>query len=297
MFKTEKVSEKKVKIVKTKQETKPIKGEDWFPTKYPNIFALAKKNSGKTTVVSNILDRCSGKQTKFLFICSTIDKDPSWVKITEKWSKTHDVGTFHDIMDEGTNVIQQFIDDQKTEDSDDEENPAPEGKPAPANHPLTVADRIRMRMSGDSQKGGLAHSTTPSQLPQNTKEPTKKRKIIYPDYIIVCDDLGDSMRNKALTQLLKTNRHYKTMVILSSQDLNDLLPAARKQLDYVLVFGRQSKEKIETLYDDLKLDIEFNDFWELYSDATSQQYSFLYINRASKEDEFRKGFTEKFVLQ
>ena len=111
---------KKVEPVKTKKETKKIKGDDWFPTKYPNIFCLAKKNSGKTTVVSNILDRCAGKQTKFIFICSTIDKDASWIKIVNKWEKTHDVEKFHDIMDEGVNVIQKFLDDQKGEESDED---------------------------------------------------------------------------------------------------------------------------------------------------------------------------------
>jgi hypothetical protein len=282
MFKTKQVSNSKVKTVKVTKDAKPIKGEDWFPTRYPNIFALAKKNSGKTTVVSNILDRCSGKQTKFLFICSTIDKDASWMKIVEKWSKTHEVGTFHDIMDDGVNIIQQFIDDQREDDDSEDEMPQINGSQI----------EIKPRFP-------VASISAPVTIQEKGAEPKKppNRKVIYPDYIIVCDDLGDGMRNKALTQLLKTNRHYKTMVILSSQDLNDLLPAARKQLDYVLVFGRQSKEKMQELYDNLKLDIEFNDFWDMYQDATSQQFQFLYISRAGKEDEFRKGFTEKFLLQ
>ena len=91
MFKTTKVSKNNIKVVEVEKDTKPIKGEDWFPTKFPNVFVLAKKNSGKTTVISNMLEHCAGKNTKFIFIVSTIEKDPTWIKITNKWEKKHDV--------------------------------------------------------------------------------------------------------------------------------------------------------------------------------------------------------------
>jgi hypothetical protein len=202
--------------------------------------------------------------------------------------------------------LSEICEKGETDDEDEKPSPPLQQVRSPSvqlpktRFPMASAfSNLRSDPSKVRQIGGLAHSTIPAQLPAlatPVHENKPKRKIIYPDYIIVCDDLGDSMRNKALTQLLKTNRHYRTMVILSSQDLNDLLPAARKQLDYVLVFGRQSQAKMKDLYDNLKLDIDFQDFLELYSDATSKQYSFFYINRAGKEDEFRKGFTEKYLM-
>lgn len=286
-FKTKEVSKVKIKPIAHKLDKKPIKGEDWFPTRFPNVFILAKKNSGKTTVVSNILDHCAGKNTKMMFLVSTVDKDPTWVKIVKKWKETHEVFTNPDLFDDGKiNIIHQWLDEQKEqleEDDDKQEG----GKKQ------IVQKKQRIPMVG---AGGQLNIIA-QEIANIQESKPKKPRIITPDYIIVLDDLGDTMRNKAVTQLLKTNRHYKTMVILSSQSLNDLQPSALLQLDYMLVFGRTPVEKIQELHDKLKLDIPIDEFYALYQDATKEQYQFFYINRAGKEDEFRKGFNYKYTSE
>jgi len=281
MFKTEKVSDNEIVAIKTKNESAPIKGEDWFPTKYPNVFILAKKNSGKTTVISNILDHCTGKNTKFIFIVSTIWKDPTWKKITNKWEKTNEVFTSQDINEGGTNILNQFMEDRKEPEQTLQAQPPPK--------PIITKARIPMVGAGNIPNIAAVEVAEP--------KPERKSRIITPEYIIVLDDLGASMRDKSLTQLLKTNRHLKTMVILSSQSLTDLLPTALNQLDYILAFGRIPEDKQEDLYDKLNVSISFDSFKNLYQDATRIPYSFLYINRGGKEDEYRKGFTEKYLLE
>jgi hypothetical protein len=203
----------------------------------------------------------------------------------KKFEKKHEVLSTVDIMDDGVNIVQQFLDDQKPE--EDEDNAPPPPPP-----PITTKPRIKMVGSG----GQIAQPPQTQEKEPNIEEKKPNKKIITPDYIIVLDDLGDSMRNKALTQLLKTNRHHNTMVILSSQSVTDLLPSAINQLDYILLFGKIPIEKLEDLYDILKLSISFEEFYNLYQDATKEPYQFFYINRALKEDEFRKGFTDKYIL-
>ena len=75
----------------------PIKGAGGkkFPgykifseNKYPNIFLLAKKNSGKTSTIFTIIKQYleKKKNRKVIIFSSTVNKDNNWIYIT-KWLK------------------------------------------------------------------------------------------------------------------------------------------------------------------------------------------------------------------
>src|SRR5205823_3520629 len=100
--------------------------------------------------------------------------------------------------------------------------------------------------------------------------------------------------NPAVNILLKTNRHYKCKVILSSQYVNDLMPESLKQIDYFLLFGGHSIDKLEKIYKDADLPINFELFLKLYENATSAKYNFLYID--VRDVSFRKNFSHIYTL-
>lgn len=312
-FKTKTVSDTKIKVIKNIDNEITAKGADWFPIVYSNIFELAKKFSGKTTIAENILQHCAGKNTKFIFIVSTINKDPTWKRIVKYWeNKGNDVITYDDLYyytddDERVNVIQEFINEQKSlaEDELDEENKYTEQKGSgiiKTHNPQIIKTDNKRSILNYLQvgKGQPEVIEEPKKEPKKEEpsniEKSKKQKVIYPEYIIVIDDLGAGMRDKSITQLLKTNRHYKTKVILSGQNLNDLEPAAIRQIDYCLVFGRIPEEKLEKLREDLNLTIAKEQFLEIYRDATDKPYQFLYIGRSPKGDIFRKSFNQEYIL-
>lgn len=287
MLKTKKVSDHDVVVDKTANVQIPAKGGDWFDIAYSNILALAKKNTGKTTVIKNILKRCAGKHTKFIFIVSTIEKDPLYRQIVDYWEdQGNEVITFDDINEDGENVFKSFMETNKA-----------------AEQAKEIVESKAEQSGGSAPKilvsGYGAQQTAERKAEQEVKKAPKKRqpKLLAPDFIIVCDDLGESMRNKDLTQLLKTNRHYKCKIILAAQNITDLLPAAIRQLDYVLAFGRIPLEKIEKLRGDLMLTLSNDDFKELYENATGDPHQFLYIGRTKKGDEFRKGFTQQYMIE
>lgn len=283
-FKTERVSNKTVQATNEQKKDLKVKGADWFNEPYSNIFLLAKKKSGKTTVIENILKHCSGKNTKFIFIVSTIHKDATWRRIVDFWEeKGHDVLSYDDLINDGVNVIQEFMDQQK---GDQQQTGGGRG----ANAPLTIQDIKRV-----NGKLIITKSTQPVIVGRGDEIKEAKPKLVYPEYFIVLDDLGSSMRDKAINQLLKTNRHYKAKVILSAQNLNDLMPEAIRNLDYVLCFGRIPDDKMDKLRQDLLLDVDEQTFHNMYKDATDKQHSFFYIGR-SGEDEFRKNFNDKYIL-
>ena len=44
-----------------------IRGYDYFPNLYSNIYGCAKRKSGKSTLIDNILKNCAGRRTNVIF--------------------------------------------------------------------------------------------------------------------------------------------------------------------------------------------------------------------------------------
>jgi hypothetical protein len=126
------------------------------------------------------------------------------------------------------------------------------------------------------------------------KKKPRKSKYRMPDYIIVLDDLSNQMKAKSLETLLKKNRHYFSKVIMSTQYIHDLRPESLKQLDYWLVYGHQPIDKLQKIYKDTDLSIDFGLFYQMYKDATSQKFGFLYIDTNNMV--FRKNFNKEYIL-
>ena len=270
---------------------KKFKGSKLFNMWCPNIFALAKKNSGKTTTIINILKKMSGDLTKFIFIVSTIDKDQSYRDLLDEIGDRSE--TFKSIVEEDedgikTNVIKDFLKSMRHDDDDDIlENENERGQIGGTQAPLNNFKKYQKMVGGEARV-----SESEKKLEQNTRWNKP-----YPEYIIVMDDLGSEMRDPAVTQLLKTNRHYNTMVIMSSQALTDLNKPARSQLDYMLIFPKIPTDKLKDIKEDLNLSIDLDKFIDIYNIATSEKYNFLYIGRTGPEEEYRKNFNEKFILK
>lgn len=280
------VSNKKIVVPRSIPDKRPIKGSDWFSVPYANMYACAMKGSGKTTVLTNIIWHCIGKDTKVIIISPTTKIDKTWqTEIKKLTNKGYSVECFDDFIDDDVDILEEFMEENK---NGLEDNPQPTPtifRPAPMFQPRIPITPL--------------HPVQPPQIPSQQPVPTEqKSKLITPKFIIVIDDMGSSMaKSKSLTQLMKTNRHYKTLIITASQHLNDLNPAQRKQLGYIFLFPKFSEDKLKDLYKDLDISITYEKFLSIYRDATNEKYSFLYISRASGEDEFRKKFNEKYILE
>ena len=87
---------------------------------------------------------------------------------------------------------------------------------------------------------------------------------------------------------LSKHRHFLTKVIVSSQYPNDLLPEARNNIDFWILFAGHNDEKLLTIFRNCDLKITFDLFKALYEDATKKKYNFLYVNKP--RNEFRKNF-------
>lgn len=102
----------------------PFRAQELFKSPYCNIGIFSSKNRGKTTLINTIIWRSIDKNTKVHIFCSTIDKDPSWIAITEKLSqKGIDVFTYSSIFPESKDDVglEDIFASKKEDDKDDKD--------------------------------------------------------------------------------------------------------------------------------------------------------------------------------
>eukprot|EP00732_Lithocolla_globosa_P000073 Lithocolla_globosa_v1_NODE_13_length_10672_cov_64.188000.p5 type:complete len:234 gc:universal NODE_13_length_10672_cov_64.188000:4399-3698(-) len=221
-----------------------IRGYDLLPDIYCNVFLCAKKKSGKTSSIFNIIKHCCDKESNVIIFSSTVEKDFAWIQIREFLDKKEIPSEYHtSFHEDGRHLLSELIETLRSEKEEIEE-PEPEEEPT-----------LREIMFGEK------HITVKK----------KKPKKISQKYMIIIDDLSLELKDPYVASLLKTNRHFKSKVIISSQWVNDVAPMGRRQFDYVLLFGGINKEKMEQVFINSDLNIEFDEFMKLYKDATSEK--------------------------
>ena len=236
---------------------KNIRGYKLFPEIYANVFLCARKRSGKTSVIYNIIKECADRETNVVVFCSTHQKDANWREIKKYLDGKKINNEFYTSLNDGGNVLSEIIQDLQYQVSDSESS--------------SEEEEVVVKFKQDRKR-------------KKKKKPT----IISPKYIFIFDDLSGELRKPEIAQLLKTNRHYKSKVIISSQYIHDLLPMSLRQIDTWLVFSGLPTEKLEQVYKQADLSIDFDKFEELYQRATAEKYSFFYID--TRADKYRKNF-------
>lgn len=277
MLRLEKVNKEKVKPIPIKKiDDKNIKGVNILPL-YSNSFLLAKKASGKTTVLNHILKNTTNKLTKIFFFVSTIFKDASYkeiLKMLDKKGVQYDV--FLNIEENGINHLDDIIQvletqvDNSSSDSSDEDDEFIEYKRKILNF-------------GDSSDEEM----------EDIQE--YKPKKVCAEYIFVFDDMSNQLRNPSVGYLLKKNRHFKSKTIISSQYLHDVKPEVLMNLDIMLLFGGLPDDKLKIVHKSLDLAVDYNLFKDMYLESTIQKYHFLKIN--IRDELYYKDFNKRFIIE
>jgi hypothetical protein len=301
-LKTVKVSDSKIIVPRITKDTRKIKAGDIFSIPYPNIFICSMKASGKSTVLTNIIFKMMGKNTKLIIICNSINHDSIWLDAIKKIKKRgNDVILLNDIVEDGVDEIAEFLSEMKNNNSDEGEKDE-ESEIKQSGEQIKHLGHIRKPLYELVKKNEVKNDVKDEKQDekqsggndkQDEKRALNKQSKIISEYLICLDDLGSSLRNKSLDQLVKTNRHYKCTVIISTQHLNDILPSTLRQMNYCLIFGKFSEDKLKELYKKFDIGVTYDEFYNMYKDATKQKYNFLFIDRP--KNEFRSGFQNKYI--
>ena len=284
MISLKQINDKVVKkIYLPDEDPRPVKGYDLCPEVFSNIFLCAKKKSGKSTVVFNLLKHCAGKDTHIIIFCSTVYKDAMYIQLRKYFEKKgRDIRIFTSIFEDGEDQLEKLIEELSEEarekENDDNKDEEPE---------MDRCDYILSRL-------GHPEAVLEEEQEEKKKKP-KKSKYQAPEYIIVFDDLSTELKSKSLLSLMKKNRHFKTKLIISSQWVHDLLPESRKQLDLWMIFKGFPEKKMQEIHRDCDSGLPFDLFYKIYKKATKKPFSFMYID--TRSDSYRRNFDQQFIIR
>lgn len=263
-------------------DPRPPRGQQLFDDPFSNCYLSAKKKSGKTSNLFFILRKIMGPKTKLIVYCSTVHKDASWRFIIKYFkAKGIDVEVHTSLKENGIDLLEAQVkkleNEIEPEDQDVEE--------------LKPAEKIKQKGNG-IMNAILAHNLPP-EITGLGKKKEKKSKYNERKYVWVLDDLSTELRTKSLPGLLKKSRHFGCCLI-SSQYYLDIDPQSRAQLDYLLVYGGAREDKLEAMWKDADLTVDYPEFKKLYEDATEEPYNFLYVD--IRKSEFRKNFNTSYEI-
>jgi hypothetical protein len=245
-----------------------VKGGKMFSDPYNVSYLCARRKSGKTSVLAEILKKTSDKKTTFWLFVPTSRVDESWktiIQILEDRGNT--VNVFDSIMEGKTNLLDEIVADLSVGDE-------PTKKEEPVKAPVKIM----------------------FDIPESEKKKYEyKPKKLAPLHIFVFDDISQELKNVGLLALLKKSRHLKSAVYISSQYVNDLPPQALKQLSYFLCFRSMTHDKLEHIHKMLDLAIDIEKFNDIYDFATKEPYNFLYVDM--KNQTFRKNFSKELNFE
>jgi hypothetical protein len=258
------------------EEISDVKGKALFKNNLCNIFVCARKRSGKSSLIGNILKKMADKRTTIIIFSSTVNIDPCWKNIKEELEKKgiNVLSYTHFIDDDGNNLLNDFLKELQEEEIEEEQ------KGSGCSNPIT--------------NDGICLKFEPEKEPEKIKKPYVPKKSV-PKYIIVGDDLSGDLRHNSWIKNLKSNRHRNIMNILSSQYFLDLNTGAMSNLDYMILFKGQDEDKLEKIHKRLDLGISLEDFKKMYNYCVEEPFSFMYID--IRNDEYRKNFNEKIIIK
>jgi hypothetical protein len=286
-------------------ENKNIKGKDISDSLYNTILMIAPPNSGKTTVIRNLIHKIAGKATEINAFVGTIKNDKMWKTICEEWESLGGtpIKKYNSIWDDKNyNQLLMKIDKLK----EDADRRALEN----LDKRLKAEKRIRFE---DNRKLGIEEPNINGVIKVDKKnaineegqqdffknpEEKDKNKIMVPAHLFIYDDLSRELRSKTLTRITKEFRHYKIYNIISTQDYMDIPKDAREMVQIFILFPGVAEDRLKKVHIEAGIDptkINFRLFKFIYRNITSQPHQFLFINRV--KDDYRHNFDKQIDIE
>ena len=121
--------------------------------------------------------------------------------------------------------------------------------------------------------------------------------------LIVIDDFADSTevsrQSKLLHGLFTRGRHNSISTIVASQKWSALAPIIRVNATELFIYRLRNYKDIECYLDELSALYDKKTLLDVYNQATSQPYSFLYVKLTApkKEDLFYQNLIKQIIVE
>jgi len=102
-----------------------------------------------------------------------------------------------------------------------------------------------------------------------------------------------------LHSLYVRGRHNMISTITGTQKINAIHPIIRVNATELYVYRLRNNKDLEAFIDEISAVVDNKSLLELYNTATSEPYSFLYVNLTAKNknDMFYQNFNKRLIIQ
>jgi GTPase SAR1 family protein len=168
---------------------------------------------------------------------------------------------------------------------------------------LPVKDYIRDHIKPNEREKIYFDSYEPSELEAVIKTQQKvidyqkeqKHKDLYQILILVDDFIDDpsfTRKSQLLHQLYIRGRHYMISTITATQVYKAVSPVIRKNMTHLFIYRLRNYSDLEAIVEELSAVYDKKTLLQMYHEAISEPYSFLYVNLMQKQRE--RMFMQKF---
>ena len=166
-----------------------------------------------------------------------------------------------------------------------------------------VKDYIRDHIKPNYIEQYYFDSYDPAELEQVIKKQQKvtdyqkeqKHKDLYRILIVIgdfADDTNFTRTSQLLHQLYIRGRHYMISTITSTQVYKQISTTVRKNMTHLFIYRLRNYGDLEATVEELSAIYDKKTLLQIYHEAVSGDYSFLYVNLVSKVK--RKMFMSGF---
>ena len=255
----------------------------------------AQKQSGKTSLLGDILRSRMKKGDEAYIFCDSIDSkdNDSWQRIL-KWLNRKNVEYYtHKSFknEENENLISHYKhkwmeSDDDSDVDDDEADPA-----IPAN--VTNLSIMQMYRLNINQHEPNNYAVTPPTIQQ------KKKKYPNNTRWVLIDDMSAMLRSKELYSLFTEIRHCRVNLIMCSHDIKDISPSMIQQADYIFIFPMIPNNRLKHIREQICYDPLPDAMYDTAKDRafqaiikahTNQPFQFVLIDKTCMPAKLHKKF-------
>lgn len=301
-----------VPIKLTNESKKKPKHELFFgDTKFPNIVVFAKKHSGKTMMLYNLIKdhKILDSNTKIFIFSSSCKKDQTYIDmINYLRSKGNKVECHTSIFESSTVGKRKKTINKLKEVMDKLQKEIPKktkGKKGKKESSDKIIEEIHNKKRTPTMKflfSKMIGHKPPEDADEEGSVQLTSKKVhkgsggkITPEVIFIFDDLSKELRDPEVGKLLRTNRHFKSTCFYIGHSPMDLNKGGRTQTDVLITFKGFQPTYVEHMRLFCNSPCDEKKFWKIYKDATKEPYNFLWVN--ANTHEMRQNFNQRIEYE
>ena len=282
-----------VPVPKGSDHPPPPYGEGLLPIHEFTMGLIAPKGKGKTTTIINMLDFYRGYFHKIFVLSPTVKSDVKWktaqnMKVLvenrplKNWIRQMSEKIAYKSIVQPLSLDKRFdslLDDEKFQEE------------IPENcffHGNEVVAEIRKVLDKNKEIVDL--------LDEHGKMKTMADRIL----IIADDQVGSDLfvgpLKKYFVGANTRHRHHSASIIMVSQGYKEIPKTIRTGWTCLLLYKIGNMKELEGIYEEYSMDLGWDEWYELYREATNEKHDFLFIDMYGPDEyKMRKGFDKALL--